>query len=306
MKHFYQGSDHIRINLTKLAQKVIDSDRRIFEDSTDSHLSRTHIINLIISNYDGDFELDCDLLKLRDYGEYFPAYLNNKTIEILNDDGYQKHLNLPKDCKATQFIKLLLETYARQMFIEREKLILKNRIIEPILNAISRKKMLRVTFEHKKFDVNPICIAPAKEGTFQYLISVYNGKIWTFRLSRIHEIKAVGKAETISENLRKEINEGLSEFGPTFVKEEPVTVKVRLTPKGIASYVYSVMHRPMHIDIEHSPDSNGAEDVFVFRCSEMQAQYFFFRFAGDAEILEPQSLRDKFRDLYAAGLNNYQ
>lgn len=302
MKYFYQESNHIRINLTKLAQKVIDSDRRIFEDSIDSHLSRTQIINLIISNYEGDFELDYDLSKLRDYGEYFPAYLNNKTLEIMNDVGYQRQLNLPKGCKATQFIKLLLETYARQMFIEREKLILKNRIIEPILNALSRKKMLRITFEHKKFDVNPICIAPAKEGTFQYLVCVYNGKIWTFRLSRIQEIKAVGKAETISENQRKEINEGLSEFGPTFVKEEPVTVKVRLTPKGVASYAYSVMHRPMHIDVEYD---KGENDVFVFHCSETQAQYFFFRFAGDAEILEPLSLRNRFRDLYNAGFNNY-
>lgn len=54
----------------------------------------------------------------------------------------------------------------------------------------------------------------------------------------------------------------------------------------------------MHIAIE---DNN----VFVFQCSETQALYFFFRFAGDAEILEPLSLRNKMRDLYQAGLDNY-
>ena len=54
----------------------------------------------------------------------------------------------------------------------------------------------------------------------------------------------------------------------------------------------------MHIAIEE-------DNVYVFCCSEMQAIYFFFRFAGDVEILEPLSLRNKFRDLYTAGLDKY-
>lgn len=305
MKYLYQESNHININLTNLAQKTIQTDLKIFEASCDGHWTQTQIINTIIRNYNGDFELNADLINLRDYGAYFKCYLNTDTINLINDEDYQKNFGSLDFNGTSQYIKCLLETYARQPFIEREKLILKNRVIEPILNALSRKKLLRITFDNKKFEVTPICIAPAKEGTFQYLVCVYDGKLWSFRLSRIQQLTAFGKAEPIPKNMRKEINEGLSEFGPTFVKEEPVTVKVRLSPKGIASYVYSVMHRPMHIDIEHCPDGKGAEDVFVFRCSEMQAQYFFFRFAGEAEILEPLSLREKFRNLYQSGLNNY-
>ena len=307
MKGFYQESDHIHINLTNLAQKVLESDRIIFESSSDNHLTRTQLVNTIIQNFDNDFELDHSLIDLRDAGMYFKLRLNIVTIKLINTDrDYRANLQTIKDWSVPQFIKCLLETYARLPFIEREKLLLKNSIIEPILNAIARNKAVSVTYGYEDYKVVPICIAPAKEGTFQYLVCLLEDeRVGSFRLSRLQKVKPLGKTRSIPEGILKNIEEDLSEFGPTFIKEDKVRVKVRLTQKGILSYQYSVIHRPIHVDVEHLIGKD-AEDVFVFRCSEMQALYFFFRFAGEAEILEPQSLRDKFRNLYQAGLNKYQ
>lgn len=307
MFNLYQNADHVNVNLTTLAQKVLESDRIIFEMAADSHLSRTQLVNTLIKNFDNDFKLESSLLKLRDKGMYFKVRLNIDTIKLINgDNDYKANLQAIRDWTVPQFIKCLLETYARLPFIEREKYLLKNSIIEPIENAIFRKRVLSVTYNYDTFRVTPICIAPSKEGTFQYLVCLLeDGRIWTFRLSRLQKVKALKEAKPVSEELRKHIDEELSEFGPTFIKEKKVIVKVRLTQRGASSYMYSVIHRPIHFDIEHLSNGRDAEDVFVFRCSEMQALYFFFRFAGEAEILEPKSLRDKFRDMYQAGLNRY-
>ncbi|MDE7439359.1 MAG: WYL domain-containing protein [Clostridia bacterium] len=315
--NFYQYGDRVRINLTDLAEKVIfQSDLIIFEASADDHWTRNQFINMLIQNYEGEFELNLDLLNGRD-GNYHLLRLNKNSLNLINSSTHPYKRNIRytggpwnKKFECPQFIKCLLETYARLPFIEREKLVLKNNVIKPITEAISAGRKLSVTYAYDIkifYTVSPICIAPAKEGTFQYLVCTEdNGGLLSLRLSRIKEVNAERKkSNALSEFRIKEISEKLAEFGPTFVNEEEVTVKVRLSPAGISHYVYSVMHRPMHIDVEHESNGRDAEDVFVFRCSERQAQYFFFRFAGEAEILEPQSLREKFRNLYQSGLNNY-
>ncbi len=314
---FTQNGDRVRINLTDLAKKVIfQSDLKIFEASSDDHWTKNQFINMLIQNYEGEFELNLNLLNGRD-GNYYLLRLNKNNFNSISSPTHPYKRNIrytggpwDKKFECPQFIKCLLETYARLPFIEREKLVLKNSVIKPILTAISESRKLCITYAHDTkffYTVSPICIAPAKEGTFQYLICIDDKDgLMSLRLSRIKEVNAERKKSSpLSEFRFKEISEKLAEFGPTFVNEDEVTVKVRLTPEGISHYLYSVMHRPMHIDVEHKSNGKDAEDVFVFRCSERQAQYFFFRFAGEAEILEPKSLRDKFRTLYESGLNRY-
>ena len=315
---FYNVPDHVRISLTDLAYKVIiGSDLKIFEASSDDHWSKGQFINMLIQNYYGDFDLKPNLLKLHG-SKSFGIRLNKSTVNLIYgiDRHYQDAIKFASEIKTDkfecpQFINCLLETYARLPFIEREKLILKNSVIKPISEAISNSegKKLSIIYAHddKIYKVSPVCIAPAKEGTFQYLICTHDdGSVESLRLSRIKVINELKEKKTpLSESVFKKITEDLAEFGPTFIKEKEVTVKVRLTQSGILKYAYAVMHRPMHVDVEHILDDKEGEDVFVFRCSEKQALFFFFRFAGEAEILEPQSLRDKFRYLYQSGLNNY-
>lgn len=298
MKELWLENEHINLNLTKLAQKVIESDCKIFGASSNSQLTRSTLINRVLTDYEDDFELNEDLVKLKDYESYFKIRLSQSSLKKLDRLSLLSDFHFVQAYTAPQYIKCVMETYARLPFIEREKLLLKEAIIEPIKNAIARKQALNLVYKNEAIKVSPIYIQPAKEGSFQYLIGMYGKTIVSIRLSRIQSIKASGRADTITDDQEKSINENLAEFGATFIKEQPVQIKVRLTPKGIESYEYSVIHRPMHIAVEEN-------NIFVFQCSETQALYFFFRFAGDAEILEPLSLRNKMRDLYQAGLNNY-
>ena len=52
------------------------------------------------------------------------------------------------------------------------------------------------------------------------------------------------------------------------------------------------------------PESSG--DIYVFRCSLLQAYNYFFPFGKEAEILEPQRLRDRFIKGYNNGATKYQ
>ena len=40
------------------------------------------------------------------------------------------------------------------------------------------------------------------------------------------------------------------------------------------------------------------EDVYIFNCTKAQAEFYFFKFGSDAEILSPVDLRDKFALMY--------
>lgn len=291
-------SDHIRIALSSLAQKILESDRTIFGASANSNLTYGTLINRIIINFDDDFSLDESLFCLHGNEMSRIIRLKNEAIDILSSIKPKKYLTTIHNPNTSKYIKCLLETFARLPFIEREKLILKTDIIHHIETALKNQKKLQLLYIGNSHLITPICIAPSKEGTFQYLIGEENTALVSFRLSRIEKIRATGKASLVSESMKKEVVENLSEFGATFITAPKTVIKVRFTDDGLKSYEYSVIHRPMHVAIEEN-------DIYVFNCSELQALYFFFRFAKDAEIIEPQSLRDKFRSLYRDGLNNY-
>ena len=50
-------NEHINLNITHLAQKVLDSDRLIFGTIQGKGLSFGTLVNTIISSYDNDFPL---------------------------------------------------------------------------------------------------------------------------------------------------------------------------------------------------------------------------------------------------------
>ena len=135
-------SDHIRINLTNLAQKVIESDRIIFGASANSNLTYGAIINKIIENYDDDFAIDDSLLSLRNEDESRIVRLQNDVIEILDTVVLTDYLKNAPTPSVPKYVKCLLESYARLPFIEREKLILKKDVIQHVDAALKKLILL--------------------------------------------------------------------------------------------------------------------------------------------------------------------
>ena len=292
-------NEHINLNITHLAQKVLDSDRLLLGTAQEKGLSFGTIVNTIISSYDDDFPLTESLIKKKDYQSHKKMRLSRSAMDELTD--YEENAYpLGGKYSVTQYIKCLLESYARINFLDREKLILKKTVIEPIENAIRQNKAIRIKFSNQLIELSPYKIVPSKEGTFQYLVGAVDGKWAAYRLSRIKFLKTKGKAVFPA---TEQIDEALAEFGPTFFGEPTIDIKIRFTRKGLLRYEYSVIHRPIHTRIES--DAKGNSDIYVFHCSEKQALYFFFSYADDLEILEPLSLRQRFIDMYRHGYEQY-
>lgn len=96
------------------------------------------------------------------------------------------------------------------------------------------------------------------------------------------------------------INEDLAEFGPTFIEDDIQEIVIRfLSNSARQSYEYSIIHRPIHNEV-----IDGKRNIYKFRCSLKQAEFFFFRFAGDIEILSPDELKAWFIDMYQKGLKS--
>ena len=76
-------------------------------------------------------------------------------------------------------------------------------------------------------------------------------------------------------------------------------IHVKLTKAGVNKYRRQTHLRPPLIREQE-------EGVYVFKCTTAQAEFYFFKFGKDAEILLPIDLRGQFKAMYEAAANIYQ
>ena len=76
-------NEHINLNITHLAQKVLDSDRLLLGTAQEKGLSFGTIVNTIISSYDDDFPLTESLIKKKDYQSHKKMRLSRSAMDEL-------------------------------------------------------------------------------------------------------------------------------------------------------------------------------------------------------------------------------
>lgn len=99
------------------------------------------------------------------------------------------------------------------------------------------------------------------------------------------------KSAFLKESDKKRLAQAIVSRGVQFMVGDDEVVKVRLTDEGKHKYRRQTHLRPTLTE-------KCSENVFVFHCTAAQAEFYFFKFGKDAEILEPQHLRDKILSLY--------
>jgi hypothetical protein len=298
------GDSMINVNITIIAKKIIDQDRVLFNtESAKNEIPLSTFINQIISCSLSSQSLflpfDYSLIHIKNKGSYFKIRLNKKIVEYFESKDIEVE---DKIDSVPQYVKLVLETYAKLPFIRREEIILSD-MIEKIKHQILKKEVVKFSTSvknSKDYKVLPLLVASSKENTFRYLVAIDDtSHIISIRISTIRT--PIDHCGLIipwpSEEELTQIHNDLIEFGPTFAFDPKVEVRVKLTDDGVRDYIYSVIHRPIHV--------NRDNNVFQFKCSLRQAEFFFFRFCGDVEIIEPNELRDLFAKKYREGLKVY-
>lgn len=208
---------------------------------------------------------------------------------------------------ASDYYKAIIEEFCRRPYYEREKFYFKHHF-RSIEDAMNNNHAVEIKIKNgTSFRVRVFRIDTDPQTLYHYVVgySVPANKpdltpwMQSFRISRIEKIKEIKSVRGfIKATDQKKLIAAIQEKGIQFVGSDTNEIVVRLTDNGIKKYNQQVHLRPNVSKIINKHD-------FVFRTTETQIEYYFLKFGPDAEIIKPESLRNKFRETYLLAYNIY-
>ena len=104
----------------------------------------------------------------------------------------------------------------------------------------------------------------------------------------------------ISDKHAAELEKMLIDRGVMYMSSEPIDIKIKFTKKGLEAFKRQLYMRPQFYTVDPKDKC-----LYTFRCTELQAINYFFKFGWDAYITEPATLTEKFRIRYERALKSY-
>ena len=253
----------------------------------------------------------------------FKRYPKDISLKIrLNKDLHEIMYPLHSDWEGSQYdlsqgdyIKLLVEEYARKTIYDRERIFFKS-LIEDLGNYIdvsddNKRRILLILSSGDRFimktyrlsndyeaDYNYIIGMAAKDGTKDFMPA-------SFRISRIAKIvpRSISAGSgRITDREKKEIERKIKDSGVSFIVGEPIEHKIKLTPQGLSMYNTIFHQRPIYDQIERI-DSETV--ILTFTATIRQITNYFFTFAKEAEIISPVETRDWMKNRYRSAFESY-
>lgn len=286
-----------------------NKERELYEIINSNNLGENNklLIQALLANEESKLVNTISKLKSKKY---------KSQIYYLNEDNYKafkERSDFRYSCYKTlsQYLKCILEDYASLSYLEREK----NFFHEQYLiaeQAIINEILLEVTTQNNHtFRIYPYSLDTDALSTRLYLTGMSKPKHISnttkekypasFRIPRLKKIKLVqtrkngelvGRNGKLTKNEKLEIKSAISTRKIQFLVGNEEKICIRLTTQGIEMYKSLLYMRPQ-FDPKESTDHE-----FVFYCTEYQAEFYFFKFGKEVEILSPNSLREKFKKAY--------
>lgn len=230
--------------------------------------------------------------------------INNANAEYLSgeecgEDRFYGDLGL--------YLKCLLEEYAGLPYIEREKIYFKD-FYDKIEMAIAYSQMLKVhRADGVLFYVYPYKLMEDTLST-RYYLACYTKRertgadkhLASLRVSRLKDVRVLRESGRLNKEEVRELEKAIAARSVQFLVDNEEEIHVRLTDVGIRKYRQQLYLRPA----KDSVLSDGY--TYVFHCTQFQAEVYFLKFGKEAQILKPQSLRERFQRMYAEALDSYQ
>ena len=250
-------------------------------------------------------------------------YPKNKTLKIrlnnkLHDELYpinSEWFGEKYSLSQGEYIKSLVEEYARKTYFERENVFYKNRIEE--LNRYitvpdSEKRILSIEMKNGITTYcKPYRLSEEYETHYHYLIGLFMDEgtseyiIGSIRITRISEIKLRGRSlgsGRITHNEIKRIEERIKENSIPYLKGIPTKYEIKLTPLGMIMYDYNYSRRPVYDSIVNNGDGTY---TMTFSATERQMRNYFFAFGKEALVLSPVEFRNWMREKYTVAKDAY-
>ena len=326
-RNFYQSAD-ASINLRAMAKR--EQLQRLY-DSAEFAAFDKDTIDLFIDKYTNLYETELKQ-KAHSYpnghGERFR--INKENLVLLRELNEAHNY----DNLIGAYLKAIFEEYVTKPNYVREQIFFGD-TLNKINAAIARQVKLKIELTEKvnmmgnkkytrKYYFSPYRVVQDKTNTFNYVIG-YSEKIVDkvetdesgitrktsyslektpacLRLSRIAKCDLqVSMGAKISKEHANELDKMLIERDAMFMSSEPIEIKIRFTEKGLESFKSMRYMRPQFYTVD-----TAEKLLYTFRCTEMQAINYFFKFGWDAFIVEPDYLSAKFKSRYERALKSYQ
>lgn len=209
------------------------------------------------------------------------------------------------------FLKAVIEEYARKPFFQRESILLRHRI-DFITSAISANQLLIITLRNgNRFELKPFCVCGDPGYNYHYLVGYTKPEgsdaeeyLASFRLSRIKDLRVSHlRSGKITQKQKVIIEQRIHRVGVQFLLQEADIIRIRMSPQGKRMYETQVHLRPAFTGREVCADGSW---VYEFNCTQMQAEYYFFKFGEFAQILTPKGLAEKMKNAYSAAAAQYK
>ena len=216
----------------------------------------------------------------------------------LSKENEDVFLGILKGKKAETEAELMSDiffTYINNLRFKREEIIF-NDTFKQIREAIKNNKKIGIKYHSTARIVNPYFIELSSKENRSYLFC-YCEKNQDFRNYRISDIENIWnlqneiyvKDEDYIEAIRKNFDPFLS-YGNE--------IKVRMTEEGKALYERVNQNRPKLLKEEG--------DIYTFECSDKLAKVYFAQFYDEIEIIEPESLRESFKENFKRTYEMYK
>jgi len=194
-----------------------------------------------------------------------------------------------------EYFRELFELYCTKFKYQRELFIFEE-TAKGLLEAIKEKKKVKIKYFQDIFTIEPYFIRREERGDENFLFS-YNEELKTYTNYKLKEVEIIsildekirGKDKKYIENIRRNFDPFLGNGN---------IVKVRLTEVGESFLKSFTNYRPKLIRKEG--------DIFCFEVANENAKLYFRQFSKEAEILEPESLREEIKKEYEEVLDLYR
>jgi predicted DNA-binding transcriptional regulator YafY len=292
-----------RVNLSEHAMETILSDLLDFEGdkpAVSGAVSKIYLAYHHRAKHDPESVAHFTSLKPDTFVKQAPR-LQNKAREAVR--GNLDVVNNAYDGVVGRYVKSVVEQYAALPYLQRERVYF-TETIRLIEAAIQDGKRVRIVTNEGVFLIRPYRVLSDRLSTYNYLacyaatLAKSEDSISVFRISRIRRVDDSGQPGGLSAQEKNSIKDAIRIRGLPFLRAGTTEVLVRLSDNGKRLYSNLIQNRPIYTS------KNG--DVYTFNCTEAQAQFYFFKFGADAEILKPASLRSRFKDLYRKASQEYR
>lgn len=167
-----------------------------------------------------------------------------------------------------------------------------------IKDAIDNKYSLKFVINKIVYSNTPFGIISNADEQFNYIVGLdENREKRVVRLSKVSNIiELKNRKSNFTTNEIMKLNLVIQRNDP-FI-DRYANIKIRLSDTGKRMYERIASNRPIFSKIDG--------DVYIFDCSEDRIYVYFFKFGKEAEILEPLSLRERFKISYEESIKIYQ